>query len=162
MSDKKRSVTFATFSIERVLKSSPAKVFRAFADPAQKQKWFGGPPEWGEDKRTMDFRVGGTETSVGGPPGGFVSAFRGTYLDIVEPTAAAAGRIVIAYDMIVDDARISVSLNTVELRPAGAGTRLVLTEQGAFLDGHDDPAGREEGTRQLLEQLARFVDVGAA
>ena len=31
--------------------------------------------------------------------------------------------------------------------PAAGGTRLVFTEQGAFLDGYDDIAGREEGTR---------------
>jgi hypothetical protein len=30
---------------------------------------------------------------------------------------------------------------------------LVFTEQGAFLDGYDDVAGREEGTRIGLENL---------
>lgn len=29
-----------------------------------------------------------------------------------------------------------------------------LTEQGAFLDGLDTPAQREEGTRSVLESLA--------
>jgi hypothetical protein len=29
----------------------------------------------------------------------------------------------------------------------------VYTEQGAFLDGYDDPAGREEGTHALLDKL---------
>ena len=38
-------------------------------------------------------------------------------------------------------------------RAAGTGTRLLLTEQGAFLDGHDTPAQREHGTRGLLEKL---------
>jgi hypothetical protein len=41
----------------------------------------------------------------------------------------------------------------VEFEPAGAGTRPVLTEQGAFLDGFDDPSSRERGTRDLLEAL---------
>ena len=48
-------------------------------------------------------------------------------------------RIVTTYEMLMADTRISVSLATVELTPAG-GTRLVYTEQGAFLDGHDNPA----------------------
>jgi uncharacterized protein YndB with AHSA1/START domain len=55
--------------------------------------------------------------------------------------------------MHLDDARISVSLATVEFTPEGAGTRLVFTEQGAFLDGYDDPAQRERGTRDLLDAL---------
>jgi hypothetical protein len=41
----------------------------------------------------------------------------------------------------------------VELRPEGAGTRLVLTEQGAYLDGHDTSAQRQHGTGELLDAL---------
>ena len=37
--------------------------------------------------------------------------------------------------------------------PAGAGTRLIFTEQAAFLDGYNDLAGREEGTRVGLDNL---------
>jgi len=33
------------------------------------------------------------------------------------------------------------------------GTRLVFTEQGAFLDGRDQPAGREQGWHGLLDAL---------
>ena len=40
-----------------------------------------------------------------------------------------------------------------QLKPEGAGTRLILTEQGAFLDGYDDPALREHGTQGLLDAL---------
>ena len=62
-------------------------------------------------------------------------------------------RIVYSYDMHLDGARISVSLATVEFKPEGAGTRMIFTEQGVFLDGYDDPAGRERGTRALLDNL---------
>lgn len=55
--------------------------------------------------------------------------------------------------MHLDENRISVSLATVELRPEGKGTRLVFTEQGAFLDGYDDAGSREHGTRELLDAL---------
>ena len=48
--------------------------------------------------------------------------------------------------MHLDEVRISVSLATLELKPAGSGTRMVYTEQGAFLDGYDDAGQREEGT----------------
>jgi hypothetical protein len=37
---------------------------------------------------------------------------------------------------------------------ADGGTRLVLTEQGAYLDGREQPAWREQGTADHLEALA--------
>ena len=42
---------------------------------------------------------------------------------------------------------------TVERSPEGAGTRLVLTEQGAYFDGFDDTGERERGTAELLGAL---------
>ncbi|WP_437679132.1 hypothetical protein [Sorangium sp. So ce131] len=41
--------------------------------------------------------------------------------------------------------------------PAGAGTRLAFTEQGAFLDGHDAPATREHGTGFGLDKLGEAL-----
>jgi uncharacterized protein YndB with AHSA1/START domain len=147
-----RKVTHSTFVVERTYPASPARVFAAFADPKIKDRWFVGPDEWGPDEREMDFRVGGRETSRGGPKGGPIHAFDALYYDIVPNE-----RIVFAYDMHLDDTRISVSLATIELKTDGAGTRLIYTEQGAFLDGFDDPAGREHGTGELLDQLGRVL-----
>ena len=53
--------------------------------------------------------------------------------------------------------RISVSLATVELKPEGEGTKLVLTEMGAFLDGLDNVQAREEGTKVLLDNLGKAL-----
>jgi len=55
--------------------------------------------------------------------------------------------------MHLDAARISVSLATVEFKPAGGGTRLIVTEQGVFLDGYEDKGSREHGTGALLDRL---------
>ena len=50
---------------------------------------------------------------------------------------------------------ITVSLTTVEFTPAeDGGTRLFLTEQGAYLDGQEQPAWREQGTADQLDALA--------
>ena len=52
----------------------------------------------------------------------------------------------------------SVSLATVELTPSGHGTRLIFTEQVAFLDGTDGNEGtlsRQLGTAAHLDRLAR-------
>src|SRR3546814_10912582 len=55
--------------------------------------------------------------------------------------------------MTVGGNRISVSQATMQFEPAGGGTRLVFTEQDAFLDGYDDAGQREAGLRELLESL---------
>jgi len=151
-----RSALHATFVIERVYAAAPARVFAAWADPHAKAKWFVGPDEWATSNHELDFRVGGHERVSGGPPGGPVHAYAAHIWDILPDR-----RIVVAYDMHLDDKRISVSLATVELKPEGAGTRLVYTEQGVFLDGFDQPAQREEGTAALLDQLGAALARGA-
>ena len=144
----KRSVAHATFSIERVYDASPVRVFQAFADKDAKHRWFGCGDGWDVQEYTLDFRVGGRETFRGSFQGGPVHRNDTIYRDIIPDE-----RIIYAYDMFMDDVRISVSLTTIEFRPEGKGTRLVLTEQDAFLDGYDNAGSREEGTRELLEAL---------
>jgi len=67
-------------------------------------------------------------------------------------------RIVFAYEMSFDENRISVSLTTIEFFGEGNGTRLVFTEHDTFLDGHEVPGPREEGSRGLLESLAAELE----
>jgi uncharacterized protein YndB with AHSA1/START domain len=147
-----RSVTHATFVIERDYDAAPARVFAAWADPVAKARWFQGPEDWGPDEHALDFRVGGRETSRGGPSGGPVHIYEARYMEIVPDE-----RIIFAYDLHLDERRISVSLATVELKPNGAGTRLIYTEQGAFLDGWDEVGLREEGTGELLDALQQYL-----
>jgi uncharacterized protein YndB with AHSA1/START domain len=71
-------------------------------------------------------------------------------------------RIVYTYDMHLDDDRISVSLATVDIEKDNDGTRLTLTEQGVFLDGHDRPADREHGTNALMDTLGAHLHKHAA
>ena len=114
MSD--RSVTHATFVVERTYDAAPARVFAAWADPTAKARWFKSPEEWGPDEFDLDFRVGGRERNRGGPKGGPVFTYDARYQDIV-----ADERIVYTYDMHRGETRISVSLATVELKPEGTG-----------------------------------------
>jgi uncharacterized protein YndB with AHSA1/START domain len=147
-----RSVVHDSFVIERTLGSAPAVVFDAFADPAKKAKWFGAPDN-GDAALDLDFRVGGREFNRGGEPGGAVYTYEAVYRDIVP-----GERIVTTYEMAMDGARISVSLATTEFIPEGAGTKLIYTEHGAYLDGHDTPQAREHGTNELLDALVTYVD----
>lgn len=139
-----RSVTHATFVLERTYDASPARVFAAWASAEAKARWFACHAEY-----ALDFRVGGREFARGGKDGGPVYTTEIRFQDIVPNE-----RIVYTYDILCDEDRMSVSVATVELRAEGRGTRLVFTEQGAFLDGHDTPAQREAGTREGLERLA--------
>jgi len=147
-----RSVTHATFTLERLYPASPKRVFAALTDPKLKPKWFNGPEEWGRDKYEMDFRVGGRESSVGGPKGGPVHSYEARFYDIVPDE-----RLIYAYDMHLDDVRISVSLASMELKPEGGATRFTLTEDGAYLDGFDNGDERKHGTGELLDALGRFL-----
>jgi uncharacterized protein YndB with AHSA1/START domain len=152
-----RSTEHATFAIERTYNAPPARVWRAWADPQQKQQWF-GPRELKKPDHELDFRVGGRERMTVRTPEGALYTFSSLYQDIVE-----GERFVHTYEMYRDEQRISVSVATVELAPAsspqgdGAGTKLTLTEQGVFLDGLDTPAEREHGTRELLDTLAQAL-----
>ena len=144
---RERSVEHATFVIERTYDASPERVYTAWSDPEAKVRWFDGSE--GELEFEFDFRVGGRERRRGTLPDGRAYTFHALYQDIVP-----ARRIVFTYDMLVDETRISVSVATVQFRPERAGTRLVFTEQGAFLDGHEMPGRREQGMGSLLDALA--------
>jgi len=147
-----RSVSHATFVIERAYKATPAKVFAAFADPKSKAQWFVGPDNWEKSDHKLDFRVGGKESVSGGPPGGVVHYYNATIWDIVE-----GERIITSYEMHLNKTRISVSVGTTEIKSSGAGSKLIYTEQGAFLDGYDDAGERERGTQELFNQLERHL-----
>jgi len=142
------SAAHGTFTLERVYDAAPARVFKAWSDPAIKARWFVGTSDWQLLERSIDFRVGGKERLSGRKGSGIVSTFDAVYHDIVPDQ-----RIIYCYDMHLDGRHISVSLATVSLRPESAGTHLTMTEQGVFLDGYDDGGSRERGTRILLEQL---------
>jgi uncharacterized protein YndB with AHSA1/START domain len=143
-----RSVVHATFSIERIYDASPALVFRAISDKEAKARWFGGGDGLTIVEREMDVRPGGRERLKGRWASGLVTTFDAVYFDVVPNR-----RLVYTYELWHDDRKISVSLATIELTPAGEGTRFTITEQGAFLDGYDDAGKREHGTGLLLDRL---------
>jgi len=136
------------FSIVREFPQPPAALYRAFADPKAKARWFAND-EWTPIAREMDLRVGGREVVKGLWKSGMVTTFDAVYLDVVP-----GERLVYAYSLLIDARKISVSLATVEIAATPGGSRLKITEQGVFLDGYEDNGAREHGTRELVERIA--------
>jgi uncharacterized protein YndB with AHSA1/START domain len=152
LAEVKRSSAHGTFCIERTYPVSRARVFRALTDPAAKAQWFAGGAGYTLLSREMDVRPGGREHVSGRWESGTVSRFDAVYHDIVPDE-----RIVYSYEMHLDERKISVSLATFELKAAAAGTHLVMTEQGVFLDGYDDAGSRERGSNFLLDALGKSL-----
>jgi uncharacterized protein YndB with AHSA1/START domain len=146
------TTTHDTFVIERAYDAPVASVFRAWAEPQRKARWFAGSADALGNGYELDFQVGGREVNRGGPPGGPVFTYSAQFRDIVVDQ-----RIVSTTEMFADETLISVTVATVEFHPSGTTTQLVLTEQGVFLDGRETAAQREEGTRSLLDSLAAWL-----
>ena len=127
------------------------QVYKALSDEVARAAGSTDRQGWRLIERTMDVRVGGRERVKGGFDGGVTTTFDAIYHDVVPRE-----RLVYTYEMRIDDRKISVSLATLEIEPAGAGrTKLKICEQCAFLDGYDDAGKREHGTRELWTSLAR-------
>jgi uncharacterized protein YndB with AHSA1/START domain len=148
-----RSVVHATFNLQRTYEAPAGHVWKALTDEKAKQKWFSGTPgRWELLERHMDVRAGGSERLKGRWQGGVVSTFDAVYHDVVPNE-----RLVYSYVMHLDEKKISVSLATMQLKAEGATTTLMVTEQGAFLDGYDDAGSREQGTGHLLDALGEAL-----
>jgi uncharacterized protein YndB with AHSA1/START domain len=156
MHSSARSIKHSSFMIERRFDHDPSQVYRAWVDRSVKSRWFNGPADkWKEEVREMDVRIGGRERLVGKFVDGSESRFECEYFDVVPEK-----RLVYAYDMYWQGKKISVSLASAEFVLAGKGTKLVVNEQHAFLDGYEDGGSRERGTRALIDNLALALSGG--
>lgn len=146
-----RSAQHGTIRLERRYKTAPARVFAAWAGPKSRAKW-DVPGRWVIAEQSFDFREGGRELKRFGPKEYPRFVADTLYLDIVPDR-----RIVFSYSMTSRGTPISVSLTTVEITPDGQGTKLMLTEQVAFLDGNDNAANREEGLASMLDKIGESL-----
>jgi uncharacterized protein YndB with AHSA1/START domain len=145
-----RSIAHGSFTVKRTYPFPPAKVFRAWSDPAIKRQWYGGPNQ-DDARRVFEFKPGGRENNFG-KVGDQEFAFESQYYDIVPDS-----RIVYAYDVKINGVVTSVSVAAVEFKTDGKGTELIMTEHGAFLDGHDSADERIGGTEWVLDRLGEIL-----
>ena len=148
-----RRVAHASFTLVRDYPAGVDRVWRAFADEEQKRAWQGDDGTFDRREWAFDFRVGGRDIDEARFHGGPVSRYEAVYTDIVEHH-----RIVTTYDMWLDGAHMSTSVSSFEFEAVGDGTRLTHTEHGVFFDQFwAEAPNREEGTRGMLEELARHL-----
>jgi len=139
-----------SFTLDRTYPASVERVFRALSDPEKKRRWFAEGEGFVIDSYTLDFKVGGFERTRFRFGEGPAMTNDCVYLDIVKNQ-----RIIFAYSMTIGGEPMSSSLGTIELSSGAGGTLLRLTEHTAYVDGKDGSEGRREGTRELLEALAK-------
>jgi uncharacterized protein YndB with AHSA1/START domain len=147
-----RTVQHDTLVIDRTFNADSTRVFAAWASPQVRKQRAVPDDGWEIADDQDDFQVGGHEVSHFGPPGDARYRAETRYFDIVDNA-----RIVMAGAMYDRDIRISVSLATVEFLTVDDGTRVIYTEQAAFLDGRDTPRARRRGWNQIFKGLDRFL-----
>jgi uncharacterized protein YndB with AHSA1/START domain len=152
------AVIHSTFVVERSYPQPPGRVYSAFAQPPRKRRWYAeGDHEIQEFE--MEFRVGGSERlryrfKPGHPIAGSEILNESTYQDIVPEK-----RIVSTAKMSLNGKSIQITLLTFEFLPSAAGTDLILTNQGTFIDWPDGPKMIEQGWRGLLDRVGKELAV---
>ncbi len=151
-------VVHATCVVERSFSKPAGAVFAALSDPNKARRWMGGSEHSELLEFTCEFREGGKQVvkyKMGPqtPIAGAVITSEGRFQQIVQDE-----RIVTASTMKMGERIFSASQVTFELLPTDKGTDLILTHQGAFFEGSDGPAMREQGWNTLLDHLAAVVN----
>ena len=139
-----------TLSFHRVLKAPPARVYKAFLDPAAQAKWL-PPAGYTCTVHHLEPRVGGTfRMSFTEFDSGSGHSFGGTYLEMVKDER-------LVYTDRFEDPNLPGELKvTVVLKKVSCGTDLSITQEGI-----PDVIPQEMcnlGWQDSLKQLAQFVE----
>ena len=139
-----------TVQFQRVLRTTPARLYRAFIDPDAMVKWL--PPNGFTGKvHQMDARVGGTyKMSFTNFTSGKSHSFGGEYLELVPNER-------LRWTDRFDDPNLPGEMDTtVTLRKVSTGTELTVTQSGI---PEVIPAEMcYLGWQESLEQLAKLVE----
>lgn len=138
--------TETTLHITRIIPAPVEKVWDAWTRPELLAKW--SAPEGVEHiSYDVDLRVGGAYTLVMRTPEGGQHTAVGTYTEIDAPH-----RLVYTWDWVEEDYRMGVdTIVTVELRPAGEATEVILTHD--LFPAAEATQGHNEGWTSCLNRL---------
>ena len=139
-----------TLRFQRVLRTTPAKLYRAFLDPDAMAKWL--PPNGFTGKvHHMDARVGGSyKMSFTNFTSGKAHAFGGKYTELTQDER-------IRYTDKFDDPNIPGEMQvTISLKKVSCGTELNIVQEG--VPDFIPPEACCLGWQESLTLLAKLVE----
>jgi uncharacterized protein YndB with AHSA1/START domain len=137
-----------TLRIRRVYNAPPATVYAAWTDPEQMKHWHAPNDEYKVPETIADVRVGGRYRVVMHAPDGEVHRVGGVYREVVPNRK-------LVYTWAWESTPERESLVTVEFKPSGEGTELLLTHtRFADTEARDR---HQHGWNGVLERLGRYV-----
>ena len=137
-----------SLQVRRVYDVPIAKVYAAWTDPEQVKHWMGPSDDFGETEVTSEFRVGGRYRIVMHAPSGELHKVGGTYREIVPNKK-------LVYTWAWESTPDRESLVTVEFKPSGNGTELIVThEQFADSDARDK---HQQGWNGCIDRFGRYL-----
>ncbi|MEP7183040.1 MAG: SRPBCC domain-containing protein [Betaproteobacteria bacterium] len=111
-----------SLQIRRIYPQPVAAVYAAWTDPAQIKGWMGPTDAFGETEVAIDVRVGGRYRYVMHSPDGVVHRVGGAFREIVPNRK-------LVYTWAWESTPERESLVTVEFKPSGQGTELLVTHR---------------------------------
>ena len=134
--------------IRRSYKAPSAAVYEAFTDPEKMKYWMAPSDDFGETDVALDLKPGGRYRIVFRAPDGELHKLSGVYQEIVPGKK-------LVYTWAWDSTPERESLVTVEFRPAGDGTEVLLTHQ-RFADSEARDK-HQHGWNGCLDRLSRYL-----
>lgn len=134
--------------VRRVYNAPVAKVYAAWTDPEQVKQWMGPSDDFGPTEVTSDVRVGGRYHIVMHAPDGETHHVTGTYKEIVPNRK-------LVYTWSWESTPERESLVTVEFKPSGEGTELLLTHE-RFADSQARDK-HQHGWNGCVDRLGRYL-----
>ncbi|MEM6739202.1 MAG: SRPBCC domain-containing protein [Pseudomonadota bacterium] len=139
-----------TLVFERTFQAPPARLFRAYTDPKEREAWSAPTPETLFVIDESDVRTGGRETARCGTGGSLSWTMQVLYHYVTEDR-----QITFTEELWNERAMVTVALITFDLSERdGGGTRLKLTDQVTSFVGTGGLAGHREGYAKALDNLA--------
>ena len=134
--------------IRRVYDAPVAAVYAAWTDPEQMKQWHAPGDDFKTPETMTDLRVGGRYRIVMRSPDGEFHRVGGVYREIVPNSR-------LVYTWAWESTPERESLVTVEFKPSGQGTELLLTHQRfADIEARDK---HQHGWNSCLERLGRYL-----
>lgn len=137
--------------VSRTITANAERLFRAWTDPEELRHWWRMDGEgWEFAEASIDLRVGGRYRLGMTSPEGKVHVAVGEYREIRRPT-----RLAFTWDWEAPSPAVGETLVTVEFRPAGNRTEVVITHER--FTNPDRVPRHEQGWNELLGRLERRV-----